>query len=311
MGRQRYESKNQNTFFRKQKYKSKNKQILLAKEKQPQRIPKVEGAKDIATFEKSYYHSAKQEIKFLIPNQEQKKLVHSIRNNSISLVTGNAGTGKTLFCIQTLYQMLKAGAINQILIIRLMTEKKEKTGEYWQAIRDNMERFVSEGEINYLFDKDKIKMLPVSFVRGRTFHNKRIIVEESQNISEKDLLTITTRIGEGSRMIFNGTDSQVDISGRRGMKYLKQLLTDLDDVGVIEFVSKVNPRHPLITYILERADELKRKKDELKVKQKELNEHMSNKEKHSTGMGQKIANVKWDVDLDFYGQSKQNNLNHG
>jgi phosphate starvation-inducible protein PhoH len=254
----------------------------MARQKLPPSTPKRQKGltvvKDIADFEKDYHHSAKQEIKFLIPNEEQKKLVHSIRNNSISLVTGNAGTGKTLFCIQTLYQMLKARTINEILIIRLIAgnrdedlgalpgEVKDKTSPFWSAIRDNLELFVPEGEINYLFDNDKIKVLPMSFVRGRTFHNKGIIVEEAQNLNQLEILTILTRIGKGSKMVFNGDDAQCDRynSDGYGMKYLKRLLTGINDIGIVNFKQKINERHPLITDILQKVIDLKLEEKQLK-----------------------------------------------
>jgi phosphate starvation-inducible protein PhoH len=245
---------------------------------------------EIADYKKDYHQTARQEIKFLIPNEEQKKLVYSIRNNSISLVTGNAGTGKTLFCIQTLYQMLKARTINEILIIRLVAgnkdedlgslpgEVKDKTSPFWEAIRDNLELFVPEGEINYLFDKDKIKVLPMSFVRGRTFHNKGIIIEEAQNLNRLEILTILTRIGKNSKMVFNGDDAQCDRynTDGYGMHYLKRLLTGINDIGIVDFKQKINERHPLITDILQRVVELK-VQDE---KRKESTEHSKEKEKY-------------------------------
>lgn len=252
----------------------------MARQKLPPSNPKRQRGltvvKDIADFEKKYYQTAKQEIKFLIPNDEQKKLVHSIRNNSISLVTGNAGTGKTLFCIQTLYQMLITNAINEILIIRLVAgnrdedlgalpgEVKDKTSPFWEAIRDNLELFVSEGEINYLFDNNKIKVLPMSFVRGRTFHNKGIIIEEAQNLNRLELITVLTRIGRGTKMVFNGDDSQCDRynTDGHGMHYLKRLLTGINDIGIVDFKQKINERHPLITDILQRVIELENKQKE-------------------------------------------------
>jgi phosphate starvation-inducible protein PhoH len=297
----------------------------MARQKLPPSTPKRQRGltvvKDIADYEKNYHHSAKQEIKFLIPNEEQKKLVHSIRNNSISLVTGNAGTGKTLFCIQTLYQMLKARTINGILIIRLVAgnrdedlgslpgEVKDKTSPFWEAIRDNLELFVSEGEINYLFDNDKIKVLPMSFVRGRTFHNKGIIIEEAQNLNKLELITVLTRIGRGTKMVFNGDDKQCDRhnSDGQGMHYLKRLLTGINDIGIVDFKQKINERHPLITDILQRVIDLKVEDNKIK----ELAEHFERKQKHLNEMDKTIANTKWDVDLDFCGQPKKNNLNHG
>lgn len=206
---------------------------------------------------------------YIAPNVVQKALIYSIMNNSITLISGSAGTGKTLFSIQTLYQLLKQNKINQILIVRLILEnkfenigalpgtEKDKLMPYLMPIVDNLELFLPQGEIDYLINKELIKVVPISFLRGRTFTEKGVIVEEAQNLNEHEIMTIATRIGEGTRMIFNGDDSQSDLSSRQGIVYLNQLFTDIEDIGIVQFDNSLISRHPVIEKILARQQELK------------------------------------------------------
>ena len=205
---------------------------------------------------------------FLTPNPRQKELIRSIQNNPITLVSGEAGTGKTLFSIQTLYQLLKKGEINQIIIIRLITDEEnvgslpgeigDKLYPYLLPIIDNLELFLPQGEINYLLNQEKIKILPVGYIRGRSFINKGIIVEESQNLLTSQIIKIATRIGENSRLIFNGDDSQPDIQGRCGIQYLHSLFQGIEDIGIVRFTSSEIKRHPIIAKILDRHRQLQK-----------------------------------------------------
>lgn len=217
---------------------------------------------------KEKIESAKEKT-FLTPNTAQKELIYSIMDNSITLISGSAGTGKTLFSIQTLYQLLKQNKINQILIVRLILEnkyenigalpgtEKDKLMPYLMPIIDNLELFLPQGEIEYLINKELIKVVPISFLRGRTFTEKGVIVEEAQNLNEHEILTIAPRIGEGTKMIFNGDDSQSDLQSRNGINYLNQLFNNIDDIGIIEFDNSLITRHPVIEKILKRHEELK------------------------------------------------------
>lgn len=207
---------------------------------------------------------------YLSPSLIQKQLVNSIVHNSITLVSGSAGTGKSLFAIQTLYQLLKQNKINQILVVRLILEnryenigalpgtEKEKLMPYIMPIIDNLELFLNQGEIDYLINREMIKVVPISFLRGRTFTEKGVIVEEAQNLNEHEILTVATRIGTGTRMVFNGDDSQSDLSGRYGIRYLQRLFTGIEDIGIVKFDDSMITRHPVIEKILHRAKELEK-----------------------------------------------------
>lgn len=236
---------------------------MTTKRRKGKRITRLEKIENNYEITPNVKYETKQ---YVIPNAEQKKLVQSIKDNSITLVSGNAGTGKTLFSIQTLFQLLKCNTINQILIIRLIIESEEEEigalpGDDLQKLRpfllpiiDNLERFLPIGEIKYLIAEERIKILPYSYIRGRSFHNKGIIVEESQNLRTNQIMTIATRIAEGTKIVFNGDDKQTDLHGRHGIEFLHDLFNDIEDIGIVKFKQKEIERHPIIAKLLERKE---------------------------------------------------------
>lgn len=201
-------------------------------------------------------------------NSKQKSLVESIYNNSITVVSGAAGTGKTLMSIQTLYKMYKAKEIDQILVIRLIAdtfgehlgslpgEKGEKLAHFLGPIEDNLNQFLPPGEVSALINQKVIEAIPVSHCRGRSFFRKGILIDEAQNMTDEMLLCLLTRIAKYSRLVFNGDPLQVDFRGRNGIHYLTSLLGGLDDVGIIKLSSTEIIRHPIIASIIQRASNL-------------------------------------------------------
>lgn len=198
-------------------------------------------------------------------NLHQRHLVESICDNSITVVSGPAGSGKTLLSIQTLYKMYKRKEIDQILVIRLISdtfgehlgalpgEKDEKLEHFLGPITDNLSVFLPHSEISALVNQKAIEAIPVSHCRGRTFSYKGVIIEESQNLTNEMCTCILTRIGKGARMVFNGDPDQVDFRDRNGIHYLRQLLVNLQDVGIVNMSNHDIERHPLIAAINKRV----------------------------------------------------------
>lgn len=206
---------------------------------------------------------------FVTPkNVHQKSLVESIYNNSITVVSGPAGSGKTLMSIQTLYKLYKAREIDQILVIRLIAdtfgehlgslpgEKDEKLEHFLGPIKDNLDQFLPPGEVSALINQKVIEAIPVSHCRGRSFFRKGILIDEAQNMTHEMLLCLLTRLATQSRMVFNGDPMQVDFRGRNGIHYLNSLLDGLDDIGIIKLSSNEILRHPLLSSIINRASNL-------------------------------------------------------
>jgi phosphate starvation-inducible PhoH-like protein len=207
-------------------------------------------------------------VRFHPRNEAQKYLQTSIRQNSITLVTGPAGTGKTGLSIQTLIDMYKDRYLEKIVIVRLITdtfdehlgalpgEKEEKLYHFLGPILDNLLQILTPGEVEYFISKKLIEVIPVSHLRGRSLVNAGVLVEEAQNMTPAMLLTLLTRIGTGSRIVINGDPEQADFYNRNGISYALKLLDGLQDVGIIKFTDIHIERHPIIKEILARARQL-------------------------------------------------------
>jgi len=174
-------------------------------------------------------------------NNEQKLAMNILLNPDIHMVTlsGPAGTGKTLLAIGAAIQ--QANNFEKILITKpivAMAEKdigflpgdaEEKVAPYMQSIFDNI-NFLKSHCTNGTKDKlekilkEQIEVTPLAYIRGRTFANKILIVDEAQNLSPLEMKTIVTRMGENSKVVFTGDIYQIDDkyldSTNNGLTYL-------------------------------------------------------------------------------------------
>jgi len=199
---------------------------------------------------------------------DQKKLAQSIWQNDITLAFGSAGTGKTATTLQTFLDLMSHNHINKIVCVRLISDtfdehlgalpgdKDEKLTPFLGPLMDNLTQLLKPGPLEYLLNKNQIEVIPVSHVRGRTFFQCGVIVDECQNMSDEMILTIATRIGEGSRMVFCGDPMQRDFRGRNGIAYACRLFNNIEGVGVVHLPDQNICRHPLIKDILLQAKAL-------------------------------------------------------
>ena len=175
----------------------------------------------------------KNPIRFKIQlNEEQKEAKAKILDNTVTLLAGAAGSGKTLLACQIGLERLFMREVDKVIITR-PTVSKEEIGFLPGDLREKMDPWVQPIYQNMylLYDKDKvekhiqagdIEIVPVSFMRGRTFVNSIVIVDEAQNVTHEQMEMIVTRIGKGSKMIICGDDHQVDLKQKRdsGFKFL-------------------------------------------------------------------------------------------
>lgn len=130
----------------------------------------------------------------------------------------------------------------------------EKLNHLLGPLHDNLLLFMNEGEINYLIEKKKIEVVPVSHLRGRSLNNCFIIVEECQNLNFSMVLTTLTRLGNNSKMVLSGDTLQADVPGACGISVARTLLQDIEGVSFAHMTNKDIQRNPLIGKILERAE---------------------------------------------------------
>jgi phosphate starvation-inducible PhoH-like protein len=199
----------------------------------------------------------KNPIKFKIQlNEEQKSAKAKILESTITLLAGAAGSGKTLLACQIGLEKLFMRDVEKVIITRPTVSKeeigflpgdlREKMDPWVQPIYQNMFLLYDKVKVEELIKEGKIEIVPVSFMRGRTFVNSIVIVDEAQNVTHEQMEMIVTRIGKGSKMIICGDDGQVDLKQKRdsGFKFLYSAAKKIKNLEAISL--KQNHRDPIV-----------------------------------------------------------------
>jgi len=172
----------------------------------------------------------KNPIKFKIQlNEEQKLAKEEILNNTLTLLAGSAGSGKTLLAVQVALDGLIRRHYEKIIITRPTVSKeeigflpgdlREKMDPWIQPIYQNMYALYDKEKVEKLIEDGKIEIVPLAFMRGRTFLDSCIIVDEAQNVTHEQMEMIATRIGLRSKMIVCGDDHQVELKAKRDSSF--------------------------------------------------------------------------------------------
>ena len=196
-------------------------------------------------------------IKFKIQlNEEQKEAKAKILNNTVTLLAGSAGSGKTLLACQIALEKLFTKECDKIIITRPTVSKeeigflpgdlREKMDPWVQPIYQNMYALYDKTKIEKLISDGAIEIVPVSFMRGRTFLDSIVIVDEAQNVTHEQMEMIVTRIGLRSKMIICGDDHQVDLKRKAdsGFRFLYAAARKIKNMCAISL--KTNHRDPIV-----------------------------------------------------------------
>src|SRR6056300_1904962 len=192
----------------------------------------------------------KNPIKFKITlNEEQKEAKAKILENTVTLLGGSAGSGKTLLACQIALEKLFMREIDKIIITRPTVSKeeigflpgdlREKMDPWVQPIYQNMYMLYDKVKIEKLIEEGKIEIVPVSFMRGRTFLDSCVIVDEAQNVTHEQMEMIVTRLGLRSKMMVCGDDHQIDLKKKAdsGFKFLYKASRKIKNLEAITLTS--------------------------------------------------------------------------
>ena len=203
----------------------------------------------------------KNPIKFKIElNNEQKEAKQLILENPVTLIKGMAGSGKTLVACQIALDMVFKREIEKIVITR-PTVAKEDIGFLPGDLKEKMDPWLAPiyANLHLLYDKDKIdkmvsegqiEIVPFAFMRGRTFPNCFVIVDECQNITHGQTEMMLGRLGKGGKIVFCGDITQTDLKQKkdRGIGFFTRLEAEIHGVKVVTL--KTNHRHEIVEPIL-------------------------------------------------------------
>ena len=203
-------------------------------------------------------------------SDKQKKLQETIKRNKIVLATGPAGTSKTFTACHTAINLLTQGLYHKVILTKpteivgdsglgyLKGSMEEKVSVYLESFVSNFCEILDGKDIKMLFDTKTIEFKPVQFIRGSTFNDSIIIIDEFQSFDIKELMAIVTRLGRNSKMIFIGDINQSDINKKYvAVDIFREILEGIKDVETFEFERKDIVRDPLLIELTDRYEKMK------------------------------------------------------
>ncbi len=206
----------------------------------------------------------------------QKIYVEAMKENTIVLGVGPAGTGKTYLAVAMAVTALRNKQVNRIILTRPAVEAGEKLGflpgdlqqkvdPYLRPLYDAL--FDMLGAENFLKHQERgnIEVAPLAYMRGRTLDDSFIILDEAQNSTGEQMKMFLTRLGFNSKMVVTGDITQIDLpEGKRsGLVEAVKVLKGIEDIATVKFTEKDVVRHKLVQDIVkayEKSEEAKRRK---------------------------------------------------
>ncbi|MFO7735371.1 MAG: PhoH family protein [bacterium] len=193
----------------------------------------------------------------------QATLVQSIRKNKIIFVNGPAGTGKTFIAAAMAVKSFRERRVEKIVLSRPAVEAGERLGflpgtaeekvePYLQPLYDSIDSFFSFEDSKRMQQDKSIEVIPVAFMRGRTFRNAFIVIDEAQNLTPLQMKMCLTRIGEGSCMVVTADTSQRDIPGTvSGFNDALNRVSSVKEIGHVELGPADVIRSDIVRRIIE------------------------------------------------------------
>ena len=179
--------------------------------------------------------------------KHQKEYVDAINSNIITFAIGPAGTAKTYLAVTAAVNALKNKEVNKIIISRppvalegftlgfIPGTDEEKNAPWLAPILDVLEKFYTSEKIAHMLENKTIESVPLGYIRGRSFENSFIIVDEAQQMSISSFKAVLTRLAVGSKIVVCGDTKQTDIDGRSGLEIAARLMEGAQGVAVVRF----------------------------------------------------------------------------
>ena len=203
----------------------------------------------------------KNPIKFnLSLNEEQKEAKKHIIENPVTVIKGAAGSGKTLVACQAALDMLFTKQVERIIITRPTVSKeeigflpgdiREKMDPWLAPVHQNLFKLYNKDKVMKEIDEGRIEIIPFAFMRGITFTESFVIVDEAQNVTHTQMQAVISRLGINSKMVICGDVAQIDLKDKRtsGFSFLNRLEENVE--GFRTFTLVENHRHEIVSPIL-------------------------------------------------------------
>ena len=193
----------------------------------------------------------------------QKRYCNAIKDNTVTIGVGPAGTGKTYLAVAMAVTAFRSRQVNRIILTRPAVEAGEKLGflpgdlqskvdPYLRPLYDALFDMLGAETYQKYVERGNIEVAPLAYMRGRTLDDSFIILDEAQNTTGEQMKMFLTRLGFNSKMVINGGVTQIDLpnGNKSGLKECIRVLKNIDDITTVTFTEKDVVRHKLVQDII-------------------------------------------------------------
>ena len=212
----------------------------------------------------------------------QQNYVQAIRDNTVVLAVGPAGTGKTYLAVAQAVQAFRAKDVNRIILTRPAVEAGEKLGFLPGDIQQKVDPYLRPlydalfdmlGAENFMKyqERGNIEVAPLAYMRGRTLDDSFIILDEAQNTTPEQMKMFLTRLGFNSKVVVTGDITQIDLADgkKSGLMEATAVLKNVEDIAIVTLNEKDVVRHKLVQSIIKAYDQYKQKKNREATRRRE------------------------------------------
>jgi phosphate starvation-inducible PhoH-like protein len=195
------------------------------------------------------------------PNQKQ--YVEAIQSHELAFGIGPAGTGKTFLAVACALRALESRQVQRIVLSRPVVEAGERLGflpgdflekvnPYLRPLYDAFHSMIGPERFRVWREADVIEIVPLAYMRGRTFNDAFIVLDEAQNTTLGQIKLALTRLGEGSRMVVTGDTTQTDLTDgtASGLVRVMDILKGVEGVAFHHLTEADVVRHPLVRAVI-------------------------------------------------------------
>lgn len=207
----------------------------------------------------------------------QQKYINAIKNNTITIGVGPAGTGKTYLAVALAVVAFRSKQVSRIILTRPAVEAGESLGflpgdlqqkvdPYLRPLYDALYEMLGPETFLRCQERGEIEVAPLAYMRGRTLEDSFIILDEAQNTTGEQMKMFLTRLGANSKIVVTGDVTQIDLpSGKKsGLKECVGILKNIENIAIIRLTGRDVVRHKLVQEIIkayEKSEERKRRND--------------------------------------------------
>ncbi|NLG53562.1 MAG: PhoH family protein [Clostridiales bacterium] len=194
----------------------------------------------------------------------QKEYIKAIKENTVTLGIGPAGTGKTYLAVACAVAAFREKNVNRIILTRPAIEAGEKLGflpgdlqskvdPYLRPLYDALFDMLGAETYQKYLERGYIEVAPLAYMRGRTLDDSFIILDEAQNTTPEQMKMFLTRLGFGSKAVITGDITQIDLPDGKysGLKDAMRVLRNVEDISQCMLTQRDVVRHVLVQRIID------------------------------------------------------------